>query len=333
MKMNSIMALLLLLIVALSALSLLIGPADISITQAISALVHGEGDAIVVVMREIRLPRLLLGLLIGFSLGISGAAMQGFLRNPLAEPGVLGLSSAAALGAVISLQTGLAIETMGIAPALVLPISAMLGAGLAAAIIMLFGSSHRTERLILVGIGISAIAGALTALALNLSPNPFAALEIIFWMMGSIADRSMFHVWLALPFILVGSIILLGSSKGLDALSLGQDTAQSLGVNLGRLSFMIILSVAMMVGASVSVAGAIGFVGLVVPHMLRPFVGSMPSKLLLPSGVAGAALLTGADILTRVIAPERDLKLGVLTALIGAPIFLHLVIKSQKRSS
>lgn len=329
-----------LLICILAILSLMIGPAEISPSQAISALLNGQGDVFVIVMREIRLPRVLLSLLIGFALGISGAAMQGFLRNPLAEPGVVGISASSALGAVIALQTGFAVEgsqLLGalsdgrITPVFALPIASMIGAILAAGLILLFGRSGKTERLILIGIGISSIAGALTSLVLNLSPNPFAAMEIMFWMMGSVADRSMLHVWMAFPFILSGSVILIFLGRKLDALSLGEDTAQSLGVNIKTMSAMLIIAIALMVGASVAVAGAIGFVGLVVPHMLRPIIGSKPSALLFASGLGGAALLTAADILTRVIAPERDLKLGVLTALIGAPVFLHLVLKSSKR--
>ncbi len=327
-------------ICGLAAVSLLIGPADISISQALFALLRGEGDVFVIVMREIRLPRVMLSVLIGFALGISGAAMQGFLRNPLAEPGVVGISASAALGAVIALQTGFAIEgsqLLGalnkgrIAPVFALPIAAMIGALLAAGLILLFGHSGKTERLILIGIGISSIAGAFMSLVLNLSPNPFAAMEIMFWMMGSVADRSMLHVWMASPFIIIGSTILIILGRKLDALSLGEDTAQSLGVNMKAMSAMLIISIALIIGASVAVAGAIGFVGLVVPHMLRPVIGSKPSTLLFASGLGGAALLTSADILTRVIAPERDLKLGVLTALIGAPVFLHLVLKSSKR--
>ncbi len=325
-----------------AVISLLVGPANISFLEALRALVQGEGEVFVVVMREIRLPRLLLSLMIGFALGMAGAAMQGFLRNPLAEPGVIGISSAGALGAVIALQTGFAIEggklfeqSAGrfIASAYALPFSAMLGAVLAACLLLFFGRSEKAERLILVGIGISAISGALISLVLNLSPNPFAASEIMFWMMGSVAERSMIHVILAAPFICFGVIIILTQARALDALSLGEDTAQSLGTKVSTLGYLIVMAVTLMVGASVAVAGAIGFVGLVVPHMLRPIVGSKPSRLLIASGLGGASLLTFADILTRMIAPDRDIKLGVLTALIGAPLFLHLVISTQRKGS
>ncbi len=317
-------------------LSLSIGPSGIQFQDAMRALFQGQGDVYVTVMREIRLPRLILSLIIGFALGLSGAAMQGYLRNPLAEPGVLGISSASALGAVIALQTGLAFEGIRLTQSLSqghllalfgLPIAAMAGAFIVAILLFLLGKSSGLTRLILIGIGISALAGALTALVLNLSPNPFAAAEIMFWMMGSVADRSMIHVLMALPFVLIGAIMILSLGHKLDALSLGEDTAQSLGVSIPSLNRRIILAVTMMVGATVAVAGAIGFIGLIVPHMLRPFAGARPSRLLLPAGLGGAFLLTTADILTRIIAPERDLKLGVLTALIGAPIFLHLITR------
>ena len=214
---------------------------------------------------------------------------------------------------------------------LILPGAALLGAALAALIVLLFGRGS-TQTLILVGIGVSAIAGALTALALNLSPNPYAAYETMFWLMGSLANRSMLHVWIALPFVLLGAMMLLALGRGLDALSLGEDTAQSLGVHIARLSVLLILAVSMMVGATVAVAGAIGFVGLIVPHMLRPIIGATPSRLLLASGMGGAVLLLGADILVRQITPMgKDLQLGVMTALIGAPVFLHLVTRMAKR--
>ena len=339
MKRSFVIAILLLSIFVLSLLSLLIGPSEITPLQALAALFKGEGEVFVVVMREIRLPRVLLSLIIGFALGMAGAAMQGFMRNPLAEPGVIGISSAAALGAVIALQAGFAFDGArlnekiaegGNLALLRLPIFAMLGALFAAMLLLIFGRGGRTERLILIGIGISSIAGALTALVLNLSPNPFAAYEIMFWLMGSVADRAMIHVSMAAPFIALGAILILFTARSLDALSLGEDTAMSLGTNMARVSAVLILAVTLMVGASVAVAGAIGFIGLIVPHMLRPIIGAKPSQLLLPSALGGSALLTAADIFTRVIAPERDLKLGVLTALIGAPIFLHLVISSRR---
>lgn len=301
--------------------SLLVGPAGLGLGESLAALVAGKGGAVVLVMQEIRLPRALLGLMTGAALGLSGAAMQGYLRNPLAEPGLIGVSASAALGAVLALQSGLA----GLF-ALALPLSALAGAGLAVLLILgLAGPRGGALALILAGVAISALAAAATSLVLNLSPNPFAAMEIVYWMMGSLADRSMDHVWLAAPFMALGLAMLLSQGRAFDALTLGEDAAGSMGVNLARLRLVVVTGTAFAVGASVSVAGAIGFVGLVVPHLLRPLVGAQPSRLLPASALGGAAMVLGADIAVRLIAPDQDLKLGVLTALIGAPFFLHLI--------
>lgn len=310
-----------LLVAGLFAASLLIGPAAMGLGESLRALVTGEGEAVVLVMREIRLPRALLGLMVGAALGLSGAAMQGFLRNPLAEPGLIGVAPAASLGAVIALQAGLVAVW---APAL--PLMALGFAGGAVALLFLLaGPRGGALALILAGIALSALAGALVALVLNLSPNPFAAMEIVFWMMGSLADRSMLHVWLALPFMALGALLLAGTGRGLDALTLGEDAAASMGVSLGRLRAQVVLGVAALVGAATAVAGAVGFVGLVVPHLLRPLVGARPSALLPAAALGGAAVVLAADIATRLIAPDRDLKLGVLTALVGAPFFFRLI--------
>ena len=315
-----------LLVVALFVGSLLVGPAGIAPARALAALVRGEGLAETLVMREIRLPRALLAVMIGASLGLAGAAMQGYLRNPLAEPGLIGISGSAALGAVLALHTGLAA-----AFALALPLAALAGAVVAVGLILaLAGRTGGSITLILAGIAVSAMAGALTSLVLNLSPNPFAAAEIVFWMMGSLADRSMVHVWLALPFMAVGWALLATLGRGLDALTLGEDAAESLGHSLARLRLTLVAGTACVVGAGTAVAGAIGFVGLVVPHILRPLVGARPSHLLAASALGGAAMLLAADIAVRLVLPERDLKLGVLTALVGAPLFLHLIYRTRR---
>lgn len=314
------------LVIALFMASLLVGPAGLGVQESLAALVQGQGEAVVLVMRDIRLPRAILGLAVGAALGISGAAMQGYLRNPLAEPGLIGVSSTAALGAVIALQTGAAAAFV-----LALPLAALAGATLAALLIlMMAGPRGGALALILAGIAISALAGAGTSLVLNLSPNPFAAAEIVFWMMGSLADRSMTHVWLAVPFILLGVTVLLTTGRSLDALTLGEDAAESMGVRLARLRLLIVLGTAAAVGASVAVAGAVGFVGLIVPHILRPLVGSRPSRLLPASLLGGAAMVLAADLAVRLIAPDRDLKLGVLTAIVGAPFFLHLIWRMRR---
>lgn len=319
-------ALLSALVVLLFFASLLIGPAGLGLSDSLAALFRGEGGPVVLVMREIRLPRALLGLLVGAALGLAGAAMQGYLRNPLAEPGLIGVSASAALGAVIALQTGAAA-----AFALALPLSALAGAGIAVLLILLLaGPRGGALALILAGIAISALAAALSSLVLSLSPNPFAGMEIVYWMMGSLADRSMTHVTLAAPFLLAGMAALLTLGRGFDALTLGEDAAQALGVNLPRLRLVLVLGTASAVGTAVAVAGSVGFIGLVVPHLLRPMTGARPSVLLPASALGGAAMLLAADIATRLIAPDADLKLGVLTALIGAPFFLHLIWRMRR---
>lgn len=324
---RALIAVLGLLVVLLFGASLLVGPAAIGARESLAALVSGQGDATVLVMREIRLPRALLGAMIGASLGLSGAALQGYLRNPLAEPGLIGVSSSAALGAVAAIYTGLS----AMFP-LALPLMALAGAVLAVIIVLgLAGAHGGSLTLILAGIAVTSFAGALTSLALNLAPNPFAALEIVFWLLGSLTDRSMTHVWLAAPFMLAGWALLATLGRGLDALTLGEEAAQSLGVRLDRLRLAAVLGTAASVGAATAVAGAIGFVGLVVPHLLRPLVGARPSRLLLASALGGAAMLLTADLAVRLISPGGELKLGVVTALVGAPFFLWLILSRRAR--
>lgn len=311
--------------VVLFVLSLALGPAGIAFGESLSALFSGDGGPIVLIMQEIRLPRAILGLLTGATLGLSGAVLQGFLRNPLAEPGLVGISSSASLGAVLAIYTG-----FSAAFPLGLPLAALAGALIAVIVVQALAGSGGVLTVILAGVAVSSFASAMTSLALNLSPNPFAALEIMFWMLGSLADRSMTHVWLATPFILAGWLMLASLGRSLDALTLGADAAASMGVDLNRTRRFAILGTALSVGAATAVAGAIGFVGLVIPHILRPLTGGLPSRLLPASALGGASMILAADILVRFVAPGRDLKLGVLTAIVGAPFFLWLVWKSRR---
>ena len=318
---------LVLIVVVLSFWSLLTGPAPIPMRDSLHALLSGESEAIALVVREIRLPRTLLALMIGASLGLSGAALQGYLRNPLAEPSILGVSASASLGAVIAIYTGLSL-----AFPLALPLMALAGAVVSVFLVkLLAGRGASALAVILAGVAVTSLAGAMTALALNISPNPFAAMEIVFWMLGSLADRSMVHVALVAPFIVIGWLMLLSLGRALDSLTLGSDAAESLGVSLSRVQWLAVLGTASCVGASTAVAGAIGFVGLVVPHILRPLVGARPSRLLVASAFGGAALLLGADLVVRLTMRGDELKLGVLTALIGAPFFLWLIIKYRRQ--
>lgn len=316
-------------LLVVSLASLHIGYAPLTAAEIWRGLLGSGAGELGVIVRDIRLPRTVLAWLIGASLGLAGAAMQGLLRNPLAEPGLLGVSASASLGAVLALYFGLTTLTGWL-----LPLSAMAGAALSTtALYVLAQRNASTLTLILAGVALSALAGACTSLALNLAPNPYDVNDIVLWLMGSLRDRSFSEVQLALPFILGGWLLLAGSSGALDALTLGEDSAASLGVELARLRGLIILGTALCVGASVAAAGAIGFVGLVVPHMLRPLVGYRPGQLLLPSALGGALLLLVADIALRLINTEQELMLGVVTALIGAPFFLWLVIRSGRRET
>ena len=323
---NWLMIALGLLVLALFVASLTIGPAGIGFYQSIAGLFGRDAGSIVLIMQEIRLPRALLGLMIGATLGLSGAVLQGYLRNPLAEPGLLGVSASASLGAVIAIYTGLSALF-----ALALPVLALVFAfGAVVLVRFLAGGGSRSLTIILAGVAVTSFAGAMTSLALNLSPNPFAAMEIMFWMLGSLADRSMLQVWLSAPFMIVGWFMLMRCGRALDSLTLGDEAAASLGVSPKHTARMVIWGVAASVGAATAVSGAIGFVGLVVPHILRPMVGSVPSRLLPASALGGAAVLLAADVTVRLVAPERDLKIGVLTALIGAPFFLWLIYKTRR---
>ena len=313
----------------LFVLSLLTGSAQISPFSVLDAL-WGRDDvseAIFLVIHEIRLPRAILAALVGAVLGLSGAALQGWLRNPLAEPGLIGVSGGAALGAVIALYFGLT----ALSPFAV-PVCGIFSGFIAVTAVYVLAGSHGSPlTLILAGVAVSAFTGALTSLALNLSPNPFAAMEIVFWLMGSLADRSMDHVMLAVPFILIGCITLLSLGRALDAVSLGEDVAATLGIDMKRTQLLLIAGTALSVGAATSVSGTIGFVGLIAPHLLRPFAGGRPSRLLLLSAFGGACLLLAADIAVRLVTPDREIKLGVLTALLGAPFFLALILQTRKR--
>jgi iron complex transport system permease protein len=310
------------------AASVTIGYAAIDLGGALADLAAGDSSLDALVLAELRLPRAIMGGLVGFSLGVAGAAMQGLLRNPLADAGVIGVSGAAAFGAVMAFYSGLS-ATIGLA----LPIGGVLGAGVAVAMLYaLAGRGSATTTLILAGVAINSLAGALTALALNLSPNPYAAMEVMFWLMGSLADRSMTHVQLAAPLLAVGWLMIFASGPALDALTLGEDTATSLGFDMGRVRVLLIFGTALAVGASVAVTGAIGFVGLVVPHLFRPLVGGRPGRLLLVSGLGGAALVLAADIGVRLVGVQPELKIGVVTALIGAPFFLSLLWRRRREA-
>jgi iron complex transport system permease protein len=317
------------LVVALAVTSLGVGPVRLAPGDVIGSLSAAAGDPARIIVMEIRLPRLILAVAIGAILGMSGAALQGLLRNPLAAPSLFGAPQTAAFAAVSTISLGLN-DTLSWG----LPLAAIAGAFLSVfLLIAVAGRNASLLLLILAGLAISALAGAGTALAMNLAPNPFAALEIAFWLLGSLEDRSMRHVMLALPFIVAAAVVLMLHRQAFRALTLGEEAAQSLGVAVGRLRLLVILGVALGVGASVAVAGTIGFIGLVAPHLMRPLVGHDPARLLLPSALAGAALLMAADIAVRIIPATTDIKVGVLTSIIGVPFFLWLILRERRSLS
>jgi iron complex transport system permease protein len=323
-RQTSLVIVLAALLAGLGVASLAIGPAPIPPLTAARALVSDLGSASVVV-REIRLPRTVLAILIGWIFGLSGAALQGLLRNPLADAAVFGAPQAAALGAVLVLYFGIA----G-ALSFALPVAAVAGALLSIALVVaVAGRNVTTVVLVLAGLAVGSLAGAATSLAISLSPNPFAVAEIVFWLLGSLEDRSSVHIWLAAPFIATASAVLLGVGTGLRALVLGEETAASLGVNVAWLRFAIVGATALGTGASTAVAGAIGFVGLVAPHLVRPFAGYDPARTLVPSGLAGAVLLLAADCAVRLIPTAVEVKIGVLTALLGVPFFLWIIARRK----
>lgn len=306
--------------------ALFLGYAPLGIVEVLSALVGVGDERHVFIVQEIRLPRILLGAMVGGSLGLAGAAIQGLLRNPLADPSVIGVSSSAGLGAVVAIYYGFAALA-----SIAIPLFAI-GFAIAAMLVLVWlaGKDASVLTLILAGVAISSLAAALTSLAMNLSPNPFSLNDIILWLLGSLSNRSYTELILAGPFMLGGWVLLLMVRGALPALSLGEDAAASLGVNLRRLRLQTIFGAALSVGGSVAVSGAIGFVGLVAPHLVRPFVGHDPGRLLIPSAFAGALLLVIADIGVRVLPGDTELKLGVVTALLGAPFFLWLIIYTRR---
>ncbi|MGK2285658.1 FecCD family ABC transporter permease [Pedomonas sp. V897] len=290
-------------------------------------LLAGDDSVPWFIVAELRLPRTLLAILVGGVLGLSGAVLQGYLRNPLADPGVLGVSACAAFGAVLSIWLGIS----GTA-AWVLPACAMAAAIAGTALLYTLAvETNRVATFILAGIILNSLASALTSFAISIAPNPFATAEIINWMMGALTDRSMNDVLLILPFALLGGGLLLTTGRALDGLSLGEMTARTMGIDLSATHRRVLLGVGISVGATVAVTGIVGFVGLVVPHLLRPFVGARPGALLVPSIFGGSALVLAADTLVRVLPGGTEVKLGIVMALLGAPFFLFLLFKMRSQ--
>jgi iron complex transport system permease protein len=312
---------LLVIVAVLTVLSIAVG--RVTLTWDLWSAQDSVSRAILV---ELRLPRAILGVLVGASLGLAGAAMQGYLRNALAEPGTLGISAMSALGAVLSIFFNIA----SLHP-FVLPVCGVLGG--MSGMMILFVLSGRTASaltLVLSGIILSALAIAGISLALSLSPSPWAAGEIVRWMLGGLTDRSFDELTIAAPLIVVGCAAVLACRRPLDALTLGETGARSLGIDLNRAQWQLAIGIGLIVGGSTAVTGVIGFVGLIVPHLMRPLVGSRPGALLIPSAIGGAALVLAGDIVVRLLPGGSELELGVVTSLVGAPFFF-LLLHSMRR--
>ncbi|WP_239804930.1 FecCD family ABC transporter permease [Croceicoccus hydrothermalis] len=306
-------------------LSLLLGSVDLPLSRVLAALA-GQGPAgDRLVVWQIRLPRALAAAMVGAALGMSGAALQGLLRNPLAEPGILGVSATAALFATFVLYFGLA--TAG---PLVLPLAAVGGALLATMVVAAAAIVTRSVvTLILIGVGLSSFSAAVMALLMNLAPNPFSLADMVNWMLGTVDNRSLADLAFAAPFMALGAAILMVSRRGLAALALGDEAAEGLGLDLGRQRLCVILGAGLATGAAVALAGAIGFVGIVAPHLVRPFLRYDPARLLVPSALLGAVMLVIADIGVRVLPTDAELKLGVVASLFGAPVFVWIAARRR----
>lgn len=315
-------ALLAVILIFAALLSLLAGKAWIAPQEMLRA------DEVSWVLYELRLPRTLLAVTIGMVLGLSGAVLQGYLRNPLADPAIVGVSSSAAFGAVAAIFLGLTQSGWAIF------LCAMFGAGAAMALLgLISGRSASPVAFILAGMILSSLAGSLTAFLISVSPNPFATSEIVTWLMGALTDRGFAQFNMAAPFMAAGAFILLMTARPLDVLTLGEDVARSMGVNMRLLLWTVIIGLGLAVGASVAVTGVVGFVGLVVPHLVRPFAGQKPSAILLPSALAGGILLTVADSLVRLTPGPGEVRLGIAMSLIGVPFFFAILLKLRGRLS
>ena len=325
--MNARLLITLLLAATLAALlsACFLGSTPMEVTRVIAAFL-GQGTAAdTIVIWEIRLPRAITAFVVGAALGVSGAALQGLLRNPLAEPGVLGVTATSSLFATFSLYYGFAA-----ASAYLLPIYAIVGA--LAATALLAAAAIRIKSvvtLILIGVGLSSFAAAAMSLMLNLAPNPFTLSDMLNWLLGSVANRSFADLQFAMPFMLIGLAILFFSRRGLSALTLGEEAASGVGLDLRRQRILVVLGAGLATGASVALAGAIGFVGIVAPHIVRPYVDHDPARSMLPSALLAGLILVLADIGVRLLPTTSELKLGVVAALIGAPAFAWIAMQRR----
>ncbi len=309
----------------LTLLACLLGAIPLSLIAGRAWIFGQEQGTALLIIADLRLPRALLAVTVGAGLGAAGAAMQGSLRNPLADPGLFGIAPGAALGAVLSFSFGYA------ASGWLLPIMALTGAGGAMALLaLLAGRGGGIALFTLAGLMIASLAGALTSLVISLAPNPWALSEIVTWLMGALTDRSWADVALAAPLTLIGIVVLIRAAPALDALTLGEDAARSMGVRMDRLLALLVVGVGLTIGSGVAVAGIISFVGLMVPHLVRPLTDRRPSSLIVPSALAGGLMVLVADSVLRALPLVSELRLGIALSLIGAPFFLWLLLRLRR---
>ncbi len=315
------------LLIAIAWLSLSLGLIPVSITAGLWDWLQNTSSRDALIVGEIRLPRTLLAICVGGALGLSGAALQGLLRNPLADPGLVGASQGAALGAATVFYFGV-LSSLG---SLATAIAGLIGAVTALLLMLGLAGAGRPSLVILAGLAISTLAGAALAVVLNFAPNPYAMQELVFWLLGSVSNRGMASLYVLFPALIIGSGLIWHQRRLLAGLSLGDKVAESMGLSVTRGSRLVVLGAAFLVGSSVSVAGNIGFVGLLVPHIVRPWVGHRPDRVLIPAMLLGAILVCVADIVVRALPAGRELKLGVLTSLLGAPLFIWIVWKERQQ--
>ncbi|WP_407554458.1 iron chelate uptake ABC transporter family permease subunit [Streptomyces sp. Pv4-95] len=307
-------------LVLVSLVSVWVGTRGIPFTSTWGLLWQPDGSEASVIIHDYRIPRTLLGLLVGMALGLSGALMQALTRNPLADPGLLGVSLGASTGVVV------AIAFLGVAAPLGYVWFALLGAAVTSVVVYLLGSSGRKlatpERLVVAGAAVTAVLYAFNSAVLLLNPKAFD--QFRFWTVGALAGRYFDIVHLTLPFVVVGLLMALGLAPSLNALALGDQVGRALGVNVGRTRLLGAIAVMLLCGTATAAAGPIAFVGLAVPHVARFIVGPDQRWVLAYSMLLAPVLLIGADVLGRVLGAPGEIQVGIVTAFIGAPLFIAL---------
>ena len=326
------------LLVLVSALvSLSLGPVNIPASHVASIVLSFFGIDLAdfgrteqLVVEQIRLPRIVVGASVGMALGVAGATMQGLFRNPMADPGIIGVSAGGAVGAVVAIATGMTGLFF-----LALPAFAFLGAmvatflvyGIAAA-----GGRFSMATLLLAGVAVNAFLGAVISAIIILMPENGALREVLFWLSGGLDSRSWHHVWISTPLILAGAAVVLLTARDLNLLMLGDDEARSMGVRVGLTRVTLLAASALATGAAVAVSGTIAFVGLVTPHILRLVLGPDHRVLVPMSALGGAIFVIVADTVARTIIQPAEIRVGVLTAFVGAPFFILLLIRNKRQA-